>query len=174
MVEYKEVWSPIEGTNCKYFISSYGKIISFVPDTKFMFLSQRIDRDGYLTVRLSIGGKSLTKFVHRLVAETFIENPKGKPFVNHINGLKTSNDARNLEWVTHSENMQHAYIAGLCNKNRDLIVDKCTGKTYNSIMSAARDLKISYSTCRSYLNGVIKTNKTCLEYKIKATGAISA
>lgn len=68
------------------------------------------NRTGYVRAILFDGcGQRKRYFVHRLVAEGFIPNPDNKPHVNHIDGDKTNNCVENLEWVTRSENMQHAY-----------------------------------------------------------------
>lgn len=85
-------------------------------------LKQKMMR-GYLNVGIT-NDDGVRKFlrVHRIIAQCFIDNPEGKPEVNHINGNKSDNRAENLEWVTISENRQHAFRTGLqkphsCNMN---------------------------------------------------------
>lgn len=70
---------------------------------------------GYFMVGLYVGGVADMCFVHRLVADAFIENPHGKPQVNHLDGDKTNNKVYNLEWATRSENMRHAQDTCLWN-----------------------------------------------------------
>ena len=72
--------------------------------------------NGYLGFTTRIGGrtaKGILLKVHRLVALTYIPNPDNKPQVNHKDGNKLNNHVSNLEWSTASENIQHAYTAGL-------------------------------------------------------------
>ena len=53
---------------------------------------------------LGVCVENKTRSVHRLIAETFIENPDGKPCVDHINRNKEDNSVDNLRWVTRVEN----------------------------------------------------------------------
>lgn len=156
-------WKSLNGSNCKYLINKNGYLICLQKKGSNKFLKSRIDRAGYSTVRLNKNGQSSTQFVHRLLAAAFIPNPKNKPFINHINGIKIDNRLENLEWVTHAENIKHAYKTGLINKSKS-VVDNCTGKTFKNSKEASCYLGINQSTLKSYLNGNIKKNPTCLQY----------
>lgn len=55
-----------------------------------------------------LGLKPKTVYVHRLVAETYLNKPSEKHNeVNHKNLNKIDNRLENLEWVTRSENRKH-------------------------------------------------------------------
>jgi hypothetical protein len=69
--------------------------------------------NGYPIVDLCKDGNKKTFLVHRLVAETFLVAIERKPFVNHLNGIRTDIKAINLEYATQSENVLHAYRTGL-------------------------------------------------------------
>lgn len=53
------------------------------------------------------------RYVHRLVAETFIPNPKKLPQVNHLDGNTLNNHVSNLEWCDAYDNLMHAIRTGL-------------------------------------------------------------
>ncbi len=63
----------------------------------------------YRYVNLGHNGEVKSKYIHRLLAQSFIPNPEYKPQVNHKNGNKLDNRLENLEWATCSENMIHAH-----------------------------------------------------------------
>jgi hypothetical protein len=99
-----EVFYTIYGFD-KYEISNLGRIRN--KKTK-RFVKPKKDKDDYLYPGLyTKNGKRLFRRVHRLVAETFIINPFGKPLVDHIDGEVSNNNLENLRWATPVENSQH-------------------------------------------------------------------
>lgn len=167
-----EVWKPVVGYEEQYEVSNTGIIKGVdrmvltekgLRNIKGKVLKTRLNNHGYLEVRLSKNNKSTTTFVHILIARAFIPNPLNKPEINHINGIKTDNSLKNLEWCTRLENMQHANKIGLLKRKYKQVINNCSGRTYISSYEAALDLKIEYSTLKNYLNGNRK-NQTCLEY----------
>lgn len=168
-----EIWAPVKGYEGFYEVSDTGKVKGIdrmvvskngLTRKKGIEIKTRVNNDGYIEVRLSKDSRTTTTFIHILIAKAFIPNPFNKSEVNHINGIKTDNRIENLEWSTHSENMKHAYKMGLLKRISKHVIDNCTGKEYTSIKEAAIDLNIKHGTCRGYLNGSIKKNKTSLQY----------
>ena len=112
----EEIWKDIQGYEGLYQVSNYGRIRSFKRmknNKEARQFKLTPNSTGYISVGLRKNGKKILYQVHRLVAESFIPNPENKPQVNHIDGNKTNNHISNLEWVTASENTQHAYKMGL-------------------------------------------------------------
>ena len=106
-----EQWLPVLGYEGRYDISNLGKVRS-LHHKSVKYLKPSVSNTGYERVALWNG--RITKFsVHRLVATHFIPNPLSKEEVNHIDGNKTNNNADNLEWVSRSENQNHAIRTGL-------------------------------------------------------------
>lgn len=78
------------------------------------------------------------EYVHRIVAETWIDNPNHYKEVNHINGNKNDNRVVNLEWTTRSQNIRHAYRTGLLKVKGTPIRIVETGEVFESISECAR------------------------------------
>ena len=68
---------------------------------------------GYYRVTFSHNHKRKSYFVHRLVAQAFLDNYSDDLQVNHIDGNKLNNLASNLEMVTIQENITHSIVTGL-------------------------------------------------------------
>lgn len=98
----------------RYKVSNTGNVLSLCGNRP-RILTGRISYDGYHDVVLRIAGQPKSFRVHRLVAQSFIPNPDNLATVNHIDGNKLNNAVSNLQWMSQSDNMQHAFATGLCN-----------------------------------------------------------
>ena len=75
-------------------------------------MTQFETNSGYLRVKLSKGVPRKMYSVHRIVAETFLDNPESHPVVNHKDCNRHNNSVENLEWCTRSYNNMYAYTVG--------------------------------------------------------------
>lgn len=119
----KEFWRPVVGYEGLYEVSNFGRVKS-IKFGKERFLKLFTNHRGYLQVNLSKKGKVKKYFVHRLVAEAFLEIPeelkhlKGTHYlqVNHKDENKLNNNAENLEWCTSSYNVNYGSRTEKCSK----------------------------------------------------------
>lgn len=104
-----EVWRDIEGWRGIYQISNHGRVKSFKVKKDGIVLSNKNKNGWYISVVLCKKGKKSESIkIHTFVAKYFIKNPYNKPEVNHKDLNKQNNHYKNLEWVTRSENVEHA------------------------------------------------------------------
>ena len=110
-----EIWKDIKGYEGIYKISNLGNVksLNYNRKGKPKSLKPGVDTHGYFYVNLTKNGKTKTTKIHRLVAETFVDNSFKKPCVNHIDGNKKNNHHSNLEYCTYQENTIHAFKTGL-------------------------------------------------------------
>lgn len=164
-VKIKEIWKDIPEYKGEYQASSIGRVrsidryVSGRGDTKRFVkgkvLSPGVKWNGYEHVSLS-NGKDCN--VHRLIAITFITNPKRKPCVNHKDGNKRNNKTSNLEWVTHSENEFHSI--NILEKVKKVFQYNLNGKyitTFPSALAAMRCTGIDNSGISKCLRGQKET-----------------
>jgi len=120
-----------------YFISDMGRLRDPYGFIKYPYL----DNENYMM--FGIKGKSYK--AHRIVALTFLDQPHGRNIVNHIDGDRSNCSLSNLEFVTQSENVNHAFKTGLNPKVTSICKYELSGKfikKYVSIADANRENKL--------------------------------
>lgn len=72
-------------------------------------MKPRLTKTGYARVymREDSTGKRKDRYIHRLVAEYYLDNPENKSYVNHKNCIRDDNRVENLEWCTAKENTDY-------------------------------------------------------------------
>lgn len=182
-----EVWKDIKGYEGLYQVSNLGRVKTLerkiynngikketLQKEKIMS-NKKTNGNGYIIVSLTKNGASKNKYVHRLVAETFMGNEDNLPCINHKNEIRSDNNVNNLEYCTYKYNNNYngkAKRAGLklrnnkktskkiyqMNENDEIINE------YPSISQASRELNISVQSLCECLRG---KQKHCLGYKWK-------
>jgi hypothetical protein len=99
-----EEWRYVSETNNLYKVSDLGRVMSL--KRKLPLILKPMFYQGYL--RVDVYKHCTSSRVHRIVANTFIDNPEKKIQVNHKNHIRTDNSKNNLEWVTPLENSCHS------------------------------------------------------------------
>ena len=118
-----EVWKDIDGYEGSYQVSNLGRVRGLnrtversdgqtrtIPGC---ILKAKQNRGGYSQVSLWKDGRQKTFTIHQLVLWEFGGEQLPEHEANHIDGDKLNNRIDNLEWVTKSDNMRHAFDMGL-------------------------------------------------------------
>lgn len=115
----REVWTVVNDpvVQKRYAISSKGRAVDLIGKNYLNFFDNGA---GYKVYGLQRKDKSnvAIRYVHRLIALAFLENPQNKPQVGHKDHDRANNVLENLEWVTQRENTQYGVEEGRINANR--------------------------------------------------------
>jgi len=159
----KEEWKKIYYD--AYEVSNTGKIRS-IKRGRYGGRELKFDknkRDGHLRVLLCFENKRERFFVHRLVANAFLENPNNYPVINHKDENPANNNVENLEWCTvaynNAYNNRHERIGdaegldiNVYDTNMNFI------ESFPSVVKAAAKYKIPLSTLRRRINNKREIN----------------
>ena len=146
-----EHWKQIDGFE-RYQVSSAG----VVKKIDGGIMRQSDNGRGYYFVRLWNDDGMKKKYIHRLVAEAFIDNPLNKKEVNHIDSNPSNNSVENLEWVSHKENMEHMVIQGRSVRTEEQLKRLRDGQKWSYKQVVGTNIETGEKVFYSKLNDVKK------------------
>lgn len=137
----QELWKPVKGYEGLYEVSNLGRVrsldrVQYQKDSHGGMMEKHYqgkimtptdNGHGYQVLILRKGGRK-SNYVHRIVAEAFVDNPNGYPVINHLDHDRTNNRADNLEWTTQKENV--LYSVERMRKPRNHYKSTMTGEKY--------------------------------------------
>lgn len=173
----EEIWKPIKNYEGIYEVSNFGNIKSLSRKVKVgiknndfatrkeKILSQTSRKDGYKRASLSKNKKTKSYYVHRLVAEAFVDNLNKDKYINHKDENKSNNNANNLEWCSFEYNINYGTRNKRASKN---LIGKNSKpvcqydyegnliKKWNSILEIEKELGFSASNICACCKGRYK------------------
>lgn len=150
-----EIWKPLKNFP-SYEGSTEGRIRNIRTQH---ILTPVIDENGYAKISLRKDNKQYTVRVHRIIADTFLEE-RPELDVRHKDLNRSENRIDNLEQCTRRETIELAYKRGtksVPQLTRIRVVE--TGETFDSINECARAFGCNRSTISKCLTGKLKTVK---------------
>jgi len=159
----EEIWKIITYSP-EYQVSNLGNIKNIKKNKKLNINYERLKKTNTRArVSLKVDNKRKEYYLHRVVAEHFIDNPNNLIEVNHKNGDFYDNKANNLEWISKNDNMRHAVDNNLINKFKRKIIVKTKStkeeKIFDSLTDCANILNCSIGHLSSVCNNKIKSKK---------------
>lgn len=154
-----EEWVDMFGFEGLYKISNKGRVKSLRNNSvklkyKNNILDGSLHSHGYKRVNLTdIHGNKKTKYVHRLVYESFngrIEKPYE---IDHIDGDKENNYLGNLQLVTHAENM--IKLQGIMKRDWEELQDRILKEPSQDFHAIAKKYGINYITVFKIKKGLV-------------------
>lgn len=157
MSDPAERWRWVPDYEGLYLVSDMGRVFAVPRNTSNGgFVKAIKDSSGYPKVALSKNG-CVTKFcIHRIEAIAFLGERGAGYQVNHIDGNRSNNNLRNLEWCTQQENIRHElYELGSIYRRRKLTSQQAreakNPKEPNGVL--ADRYRVSKSTIQCIKNG---------------------
>lgn len=182
-----EIWKDVVGYEGFYEVSNLGNVrgvnrVHFRRDTSgreypvhvpSRLLRKKDNTNGYYRVTLSKDNHTKQVFVHRLVAEAFVQKTPDCDYVDHINADRHDNRASNLQWISQGDNIHYSYVRGnrvpIFQLHPDFIekanvaakkpVIRDDGVVFQSVTEAAKAMGVSHGCVCHCLKGRCKTVK---------------
>lgn len=171
-----EEWREVLGFDTLYEVSNEGRVRTRRSKEKGYTAEYHIvepldNGNGYLRFNWKLKGNQRTIYLHKLVAEYFVNNPRHLCEVNHKDENKHNNCADNLEWCSHKYNCNYGTRNSRAGKKNKRVLCIETDIVYDSISIASEALGVGKSALSNCLNG---RSKSCCGYSWRYVNEIQS